>query len=222
MLVVAGMGGLGAASPSDKTPAPLARRTSEISTDRLILADRGALVSRSGERPRDTPATASPVEVRGEANRLLQARARLERAVSQRVTFLRSNSWMLPLGTLSVTAAFGSGGSLWSRGHTGVDFNGATGDPIRSISSGVVSSSGWDGPYGIKTVVTDAEGTEFWYCHQFDTRVAAGQRVAAGDMIGQVGATGNVTGSHLHLEIRPSGGGPVDPYALLTQRGLIP
>jgi murein DD-endopeptidase MepM/ murein hydrolase activator NlpD len=54
--------------------------------------------------------------------------------------------------------------------------------------------------------------------------VTPGQRVAVGQPIGTVGATGNVTGAHLHLEIRPTGehGDPVDPYAVLVAHGLQP
>lgn len=51
---------------------------------------------------------------------------------------------------------------------------------------------------------------------------SVGDQVSAGDVVGSVGSTGNVTGPHLHLEVRPGGGDPVDPYAALIAEGLAP
>ena len=128
---------------------------------------------------------------------------------------------MLPVDNVSITAEFGEYG-LWASYHTGIDFNGNTGDPIRSIANGVVTSVGYDGSYGNKTVVTLDDGTELWYCHQTSYTVSEGEQVSAGDAIGYVGSTGNVTGPHLHLEVRPGGGDPVDPYAALEAHGVTP
>ena len=69
----------------------------------------------------------------------------------------------------TLTARFGQYG-LWSSYHTGLDFNGNTGDPITSVANGVVISAGYDGAYGNKTVVQLEDGTEIWYCHQNSLR----------------------------------------------------
>ena len=66
------------------------------------------------------------------------------------------------------------------------------------------------------------DGTEIWYCHQTSFAVSGGETVRAGELIGYVGSTGNVTGPHLHLEVRPGGGDPVDPYAALVVHGVTP
>ena len=91
-----------------------------------------------------------------------------------------------------------------------------------AVANGTVTETGYDGAYGNKTVVTLDDGTEIWYCHQTSIYVSVGDRVNGGEVIGTVGATGNVTGSHLHLEVRPGGGGPVDPFQAFVEHGIVP
>jgi murein DD-endopeptidase MepM/ murein hydrolase activator NlpD len=134
--------------------------------------------------------------------------------------YLAKNLWVYPLEPVILTARFGDYG-LWSSMHTGLDFNGDTGDQIHAIADGVVVSAGYDGSYGNKTVVRLPDGTELWYCHQSAFMVSAGDTVHQGEVIGLVGATGHVTGSHLHVEVHPGGGDPVDPYTAMQQHGLF-
>jgi murein DD-endopeptidase MepM/ murein hydrolase activator NlpD len=134
---------------------------------------------------------------------------------------LLEDQWYLPLNPSIITATFGEYG-LWSSYHTGLDFNGENGDPIYSIATGVVTFVGYDGAYGNKTVVTLEDGTELWYCHQTSQYVSVGDTVAGNEVIGTVGSTGNVTGSHLHVEVRPGGGDPVDPYTAFQVHGVTP
>jgi len=129
--------------------------------------------------------------------------------------------WVLPLSGYRITATFGNTG-LWAGTHTGLDFAASPGTAIHSVTSGVVTEVGWDGAYGQKTVIRLEDGTELWYCHQDALYVAVGQRVMPGDVIGAVGSTGNVTGPHLHLEVRPTLDRPVDPYPVLVAHGLQP
>ena len=129
---------------------------------------------------------------------------------------------VLPVQGYRLTAHFGSGGSMWSADHTGLDFAAPEGAALRAIGEGVVTEVGYDGAYGSKTVVRLEDGTELWYCHQSSQTVSVGDRVSAGEVIGAVGSTGNTTGSHLHLEVRPGGGDPIDPEAALAGWGLTP
>jgi murein DD-endopeptidase MepM/ murein hydrolase activator NlpD len=140
--------------------------------------------------------------------------AKFAAQVEQQSKKLALNLWVAPTDPIVLTARFGDYG-LWSGYHTGLDFNGNTGDPIHAIAAGVITSASYDGSYGNKTVETLPDGTELWYCHQNEFNVSVGDVVRPGQLIGFIGSTGHVTGSHLHVEVRPGGGDPVDPYAAL-------
>lgn len=130
--------------------------------------------------------------------------------------------WTLPVVGYELTGRFGAVSSLWSASHTGLDFAAPGGTPIRAVASGEVVSAAWDGSYGYLTVVRLPDATEIWYAHQQSITADVGSTVQTGEVIGYVGATGNVTGEHLHLEVRPGGGDPVDPLSALTAKGLRP
>ena len=115
-----------------------------------------------------------------------------------------------------------SGSGLWASVHTGLDFAAPTGTPIYAVAGGVITETGWDGSYGNKTVERLPDGTELWYAHQSSIGVKVGQQVLGGQTIGAVGSTGNTTGPHVHLEVRPGGGDPVDPYQALVFHGVTP
>ena len=178
----------------------------------------------SRDSARDAQADAADQELKAAAEGLAQERNSelkvLAGSAEEYAKELAKDVWEYPLQPVVLTARFGQYG-LWSSYHTGLDFNGNTGDQIHSVSNGEVISTGYDGSYGNKTVVRLEDGTEIWYCHQSAFNVSAGDTVTRGEVIGLVGATGNVTGSHLHLEVRPGGGDPVDPYTAMQQHGLF-
>ncbi|MCC3774192.1 M23 family metallopeptidase [Streptomyces sp. UNOB3_S3] len=130
-------------------------------------------------------------------------------------------SFTLPVASYTLTAGFGQAGNMWSANHTGEDFAAPTGSPVKAVGGGTVTQAGWAGAYGYRVVLTLDDGTEVWYCHLSSMVVTSG-KVGTGTVIGRVGATGNVTGPHLHLEVRPGGGAPVDPLSWLRGRGLEP
>lgn len=131
--------------------------------------------------------------------------------------------WVLPVsGYSGLSARFHDAGAHWSSGfHTGLDFVASQGTPVRAVGGGQIVQAGPAGAYGNRVVIRHSDGTETWYCHL--SVISRGlEAVQAGDVIGRVGATGNVTGPHLHFEVRPGGGDPVDPDAWLRARGLQP
>jgi murein DD-endopeptidase MepM/ murein hydrolase activator NlpD len=146
----------------------------------------------------------------------LAARAEKEAAALTR-------AWVLPLAPgYRLTAGFGECSALWAHCHTGLDFAAPRGTPVRAVAEGTVTEVGPAGAYGNRTVETLEDGTELWYCHQDTIGVGVGDQVAAGQEIGRVGSTGNTTGPHLHLEVRPGAGDPVDPAVALTAHGVTP
>ena len=146
----------------------------------------------------------------------------LGRAAEARAGQIAKNQWHLPTQGYHLTARFGMAGGLWSSNHTGLDFAAPTGTPIFAVANGVITEAGWAGAYGNRTIETLSDGTEIWYAHQSAIGVRPGQAVIGGQTIGAIGATGNVTGPHVHLEVRPGGGDPVDPFQALVVHGVTP
>jgi murein DD-endopeptidase MepM/ murein hydrolase activator NlpD len=172
-----------------------------------------AQISATGQNPLQAAADAT-------AAKRDDALGQIDKRAEVRGRVIAQNLWIYPLEPVILTARFGQFG-LWASYHTGLDFNGETGDQIHAIADGVVIFAQYDGSYGNKTIVRLPDGTELWYCHQSAYEVSVGDTVKQGQVIGLVGATGHVTGSHLHVEVHPGGGDPVDPYPAMQQHGLF-
>ena len=125
----------------------------------------------------------------------------------------------IPLGT-----GYKDAGASWSSGyHTGVDFLAPAGTALQAVGAGTVISAGWDGSYGNEIIIRLADGRYAQYAHLSSISVSSGETVTAGQQIGLSGATGNVTGPHLHFEIRttPDYGSDIDPVAYLRSKGVV-
>jgi murein DD-endopeptidase MepM/ murein hydrolase activator NlpD len=136
---------------------------------------------------------------------------------------LASGPWHPPVATgYTLTSSYGWRTSPTRGGadfHTGQDFARPEGSTVTAVSRGVVVFADWGGSYGNLVRVRHANGVESWYAHLASTAVRAGDRIMAGEQLGQVGSTGNSTGPHLHLEIRVDDE-PTDPAAWLARKGV--
>jgi murein DD-endopeptidase MepM/ murein hydrolase activator NlpD len=89
--------------------------------------------------------------------------------------------------------------------HAGIDLGAPGGSPIYAARGGTVISAGWNDGYGNYTIIDHGNGIRTAYAHQSRMAVHAGQAVAQGQVIGNVGTTGNSTGNHLHFEYMKNG-----------------
>lgn len=101
-------------------------------------------------------------------------------------------------------------GGAFDRFHAGTDFAGATGTPILAAAPGRVVLADTLNVRGNATIIDHGWGVFTGYWHQSQIYVQLGDEVSAGQVIGTIGATGRVTGAHLHWELWV-GGAPVDP-----------
>lgn len=104
-----------------------------------------------------------------------------------------------------ISSRFGARSSIRSSAHTGLDIATSKGTPIAVAASGTVTFAGWKGSYGNLIVVTHADGVQTYYAHCNAIYTSVGTYVNQGEIIGEVGTTGNSTGPHLHLEVRVNG-----------------
>ncbi|MCJ0870160.1 M23 family metallopeptidase [Streptomyces sp. AP-93] len=126
----------------------------------------------------------------------------------------------LPVARHGLSAGYGQAGVNWMSVHTGIDFPVSYGSSVMAATDGTVRSQ-WNSAYGNMVILTAPDGTETWYCHLSSAKIRSG-KVKAGDVIAYSGNSGNSTGPHLHFEVRPGGGSPVDPQAWLRAKGLNP
>jgi len=89
--------------------------------------------------------------------------------------------------------------------HGGIDIYAAWSDTVHASGHGVVKKAYWLGGYGRCIVITHAGGYESYYAHLYRMFVEEGDSVISGQPIARAGNSGNVTGPHLHYEIRRDG-----------------
>ncbi len=104
--------------------------------------------------------------------------------------------------------------------HRGADFAAPVGTPIQAAGDGVIEQSGWNGAYGnyIRIRHTSDYATAYAHMSRIAPGAQMGARVRQGQVVGYVGATGRVTGAHLHYEVLRRGN-QVNPLGLQLPTG---
>lgn len=124
--------------------------------------------------------------------------------------------WLLPLDDYTFTSPYGI---RWGKLHAGIDLAAPEGTPYKAVHAGTVTAAGYNGGYGYSITVKQANGVEVIYAHSRRLLVKAGDKVTAGQVIGEVGNTGASYGTHLHVEVHVNGA-PTDPIPFLRDRGV--
>lgn len=135
----------------------------------------------------------------------------LEQQIMQHMT-LKYEVQKLPLlrplpSSHDITSSFGTRIDPFTGGyarHSGLDFRGNTGDPVRATATGEVITARIEGGYGNMIEIEHGHDFSTRYAHLSGFNVREGDRVIAGQIIGYIGSTGRSTGAHLHYEIRRS------------------
>lgn len=162
----------------------------------------------SVEPPKGQPNPAAGGPVQARVARPLPYTGSFARDAGNLLEMLQSIPLGLPHGG-AVSSAFGDRANPFTgRGnesHGGLDFKGATGEPVKVTAAGRVVFAGRQGGYGNLVEVAHAHGYRTLYAHLSRIHVKKGQHLTAGDVVGLLGSTGRSTGPHLHYEVQRHG-----------------
>lgn len=109
--------------------------------------------------------------------------------------------------------------------HAGIDIANAVGTPVRAAFAGTVVGAGWGivgGRTGNGVLIQNPDGESQYYGHLDTISVRKGDKVGLGEQIGTMGATGNVTGPHLHFEVWDTHGRPMNPRIAFNSHKVTP
>ncbi|MFJ4691020.1 M23 family metallopeptidase [Streptomyces sp. NPDC088766] len=210
-----------------------AHEKARVRVDRLREQDAGSTKVRAAERRRKAIRAGlwdalwsvardrgDPVAVdpSGRAGRCPAARARNR----SRAPEGRDGDWTAPTRRFRLSAGYAARGSRWAHRHTGQDFAVPGGTPVYAVGPGTVRATTCGDGFGNQVVVRHPDGYFTQYAHLSRIDVRKGGRVAAGQRLGLAGATGNVTGPHLHFEVRitPYMGSAVSPLPWLRRKSV--
>lgn len=180
-----------------------------IGTDSLGSADSGDIVDSSGVSDNDT---SSPANDPGYATSFSEPASDTDIEESKMI-------WPVggPDGGIIIEVPYWRGGYAY---HEGVDIAAEAGTPIYAAADGVVIEADHDVSRGNYIVIQNDDGYQTHYYHAGELFARVDQRVAAGDIIAEVGATGMATAPFLHFEVRLDDTA-VDPIELLPQHDRL-
>ncbi|MFD5233468.1 peptidoglycan DD-metalloendopeptidase family protein [Streptomyces qaidamensis] len=190
---------------------------------KLSIGKQAASAPKSSAPSAPKASAPKPSAAKSSAESAPKAETAAKPAAAKPAAESNAGGYTLPVDGATVGTPYRMSGSMWSSGyHTGVDFVVPTGTSLKAVGAGTVVSAGWGGAYGNQVVIKLNDGHYAQYAHLSQLSVSAGQTVTAGQQVGLSGATGNVTGPHLHFEIRttPDYGSDVDPVAFLRSHGV--
>ncbi|MEV1061525.1 M23 family metallopeptidase [Streptomyces sp. NPDC050263] len=145
------------------------------------------------------------------------------RSGSESAAEQRAELWTAPTRRYRLSARYAAKGSRWARRHTGQDFAVDSGTPVYAVGAGAVRATTCGDGFGNQVLVRHGDGYFTQYAHLSRIDVRKDQRVTAGQRIGLSGASGNVTGPHLHFEVRitPYLGSEVAPLPWLRRKSVL-
>lgn len=194
---------------------PLSFETEEVENSELYKGNREIMVEgQYGEQA----ITAEVVMVNGyEVGRNVLSTKTVKEPVAEKIsvgtkvsspskgtTITGNGEYAWPLAGGYISAHWGD-----NRGHRGLDIAAPAGTSIFAAASGTVidvnNSNGWGRGYGKYVLIQNDDGNVTMNAHQSNVIAQLGQKVSKGELIGQVGRTGDATGNHLHFEVRRNG-----------------
>jgi murein DD-endopeptidase MepM/ murein hydrolase activator NlpD len=178
-----------------------------------------AFVAAEREEERERRAEEAVQRKAEKEQRKAEAALRAAQRTSRAQTVGRGDIPPFPLGFLCPLNGPFKWGDGWGagRGHRGTDLLAARGSEQVAVAPGTFDTRFWGGG-GLTLFLRGDDGNTYVYMHLLRVVGDQPRHVEAGEVIALTGASGNASAYHLHFEIHPEGGGPIDPFPSLASR----
>lgn len=210
-------------TPQDGAPSSIGELGTDylarvVSNGRQDPSPPHAVVAATEEQPTTRFLFPRPSGAAGLQQAIFAAAAEFESAKAAQEA---ARTWHVPVAVYYISSEFGEVRETGP--HAGVDFAGVEGKPVVAARHGVVTESGWHAGYGYRVTIDHGEGLSTRYGHLAEPpKVAVGQSVVGGEVVGKLGNTGDSTGPHLHFELMRDGKqiDPAEAIRFPVNRGL--